>query len=169
MSTSATSRYVVGPADGDSPLKGGLGARQMLRGDRTGERFALVEHPLAPLALGSPVHTHSREDEYSYVLEGRLGVQIGDETLFAGPGDLVLKPRGIPHAFWNGVDEPTRLLEIISPAGFESYFDELGELIPPAVPKPDVAGLDALRTRYGLTMDLDSVGELVERHGLRLG
>ena len=68
------------------------------------------------------MHTHRNEDEYSYVLEGRLGVQLGDEVLEAGPGELVFKPRGVPHAFWNAGDEPLRLLELISPAGFENYF-----------------------------------------------
>ncbi len=80
-------------------------------------------------ALGAPLHTHRREDEYSYVLEGRLGVQLGEETLEAGPGELVFKPRGIPHAFWNAGDDPLRLLELISPAGFENSFREVAPVL----------------------------------------
>ena len=102
-----------------------LGVRFMIEGATTGGAFSLVEHPLPPRALGAPVHTHRNEDEYSYVLEGRIGVQLGDEVLEAGPGDLVFKPRGIAHAFWNAGDEPARLLEMISPAGFENYFRDL--------------------------------------------
>ena len=78
------------------------------------------------------MHVHAHEDEYSYVLEGEVGVQIGDDVRYAQPGDLVVKPRGIPHAFWNRTDEPARLLEIISPGGFERYFAELAPLLAPA-------------------------------------
>src|SRR3712207_4281917 len=106
-----------------------LGVRFMIDGETTGGAFSLVEHPLPPRALGSPLHTHRNEDEYSYILEGRVGVQLGDDVLVAGPGDLVFKPRGQQHAFWNAGDEPARLLEIISPAGFENYFRELAPLL----------------------------------------
>jgi quercetin dioxygenase-like cupin family protein len=102
-----------------------LGTCYLLRGDATGGRFALIEHEIPPHALAAPTHTHQHEDEYSFVLAGRVGVQIGDEEAVAGPGELVVKPRGIPHAFWNAGDEPARLLELISPAGFERYFEEM--------------------------------------------
>ena len=158
---------LVGPGDGKIVNLGGFGARFMIEGATAGGGFALVEHPIAPRTLAAPLHRHANEDEYSYVLEGRVGVQLGDETLEAGPGDLVLKPRGQWHAFWNPGDEPARLLEIISPAGFERYFEEIAPLLPPAVPEPDFAGLAALQARYGLEMDPDSVGPLMEKHGLR--
>src|SRR5918996_971594 len=80
-------------------------------------------------ALGAPLHTHHNEDEYSYVLQGRFGVQLGDDVFEAGPGDLVVKPRGLAHAFWNAGEEPARLLELISPAGFENYFREVAPLL----------------------------------------
>src|SRR4051812_14444193 len=98
-----------------------LGNRYLLRGEETGGRFAMLEHTIAPRALGAPMHTHEHEDEFSLVLAGRGGVQIGDEVTVAGPGDVVRKPRGIAHAFWNAGDEPARLVELISPAGFEAY------------------------------------------------
>jgi uncharacterized cupin superfamily protein len=85
------------------------------------------------------VHTHANEDEYTYVLEGRVGLQLGDEVIEAGPGDLVFKPRGVAHAFWNAGDEPARMLEIISPAGFENYFRELAPLL--AAPERDEAAM----------------------------
>jgi quercetin dioxygenase-like cupin family protein len=142
-----------------------LANRYVLRGDRTEGRFALVEHTLPPRALGAPMHDHEHEDEYSFVLAGRLGAQIGDDLVEAGPGELIVKPRGIPHAFWNAGDEETRVLEIISPAGFEQYFADLA----PHLARPggaDVAALDEIRRRYGLTMDVASIEWLVERHGL---
>jgi hypothetical protein len=87
---------------------------------------------------------------------------------YATAGDLVVKPRGIPHAFWNRTDAPARLLEIISPGGFERYFAELAPLLPPRVPVPDFEALGALQARYGLQMDMESAATIAEREGLTL-
>ena len=145
-------------------IDGPFGARLLIE---AGE-FSLVEHPIAPRTLAAPMHVHEHEDEYSYVLEGEVGVQIGDEVRYARPGDLVVKPRGIPHAFWNRTDEPARLLEIISPGGFERYFAELAPLLPPQVAPPDFAALGALQARYGLQMDMESAATIAAREGLDL-
>jgi mannose-6-phosphate isomerase-like protein (cupin superfamily) len=131
-----------------------------------GDGFSLVEHRIAPHTLAAPAHVHQNEDEYSYVLEGEVGFEIGDETLSAGPGQLVAKPRGIWHAFWNAGDEPARLLELISPRGFEQYFAELAPLLPPARPEPDFEGLAALQASYGMTMDPSTIERLSREHGL---
>ena len=155
---------IVRPGDGDFVELGGLGVRFMA----AGEGFSLVEHPIAPRTLAAPMHVHEHEDEYSYVLEGEVGVQIGDKVLYAQAGDLVFKPRGVWHAFWNRTDEPARVLEIISPGGFERYFAELAPLLPPARLAPDFEGLAALQARYGLTMDMDTVATISEREGLPL-
>ena len=144
-----------------------LGNRYLLRGDETGGRFALLEHTIPPRALAAPMHTHEREDEYSLVLEGRVGAQIGDDVVVAGPGELIRKPRGIPHAFWNAGDEEARLLELISPAGFEAYFTEMAPILNAAGP-PDVAALGEVQGRYGLTMDMTSVDRLAREHRLAL-
>src|SRR5918998_5009525 len=116
----------------------------MLDGGATGGGFALVEHPIEPRALAAPVHTHSREDEYSYVLQGAIGLQVGEEEIYAREGDLVPKPRGVPHAFWNPTNRPALVLELISPAGFENYFRELAPLLAPGGP-PDVKAIAALQ------------------------
>ena len=111
------------------------------------------------------MHTHTHEDEYSYVLEGSVGVQVGDEVRVAKPGDLVFKPRGVPHAFWNAGDTEARVLEIISPAPFSQFFAELAPLMD--TPEgPDFEAVAALQASYGLEMDFDSIGMLVEREGL---
>jgi quercetin dioxygenase-like cupin family protein len=146
---------------------GGFGVRFMVGGDESGGGFSLVEHPLAPRALAAPLHRHVREDEYSYVLEGRVGALLGDEVVIAGPGDLVFKPRNQWHTFWNAGDEPARLLEIISPAGFERYFAELADLGDPREARPE--DLAALCARYDLELDPGSIPGLLERFGLRLG
>jgi quercetin dioxygenase-like cupin family protein len=155
---------VVTPTEGETVELGGLGVRYMT----AGEGFSLVEHPIAPRTLAAPMHVHEHEDEYSYVLEGEVGIQIGDEVRYATAGDLVVKPRGIAHAFWNRTDEPARLLEMISPGGFERYFAELAPLLPPQSDAPDFAGIAALQARYGLTMDMDTAATIAEREGLTL-
>lgn len=163
MTTDST--YVVTPDDRRTLLTGPLGAVLMLAGSTTGGRLSLVEHPLAPRALGSPMHTHHNEDEYSVVLEGVVGAQIGERVLEADVGSVVVKPRGVPHAFWNPRDEPCRLLEIISPAGFENYFEELAGTLSQL--PPDLVALGELAKRYDLDLDPASVPVLVEAHGLR--
>src|SRR5882724_5233126 len=121
-----TTARVVGPADGRAGFLGSIGVRFMIdTAETAGGGFSLVEHPMGPRALAAPLHRHAREDEYSYVLTGRMGALLGDEVLEAGPGDLVFKPRDQWHTFWNAGDEPCRILEIIAPAGFERFFREL--------------------------------------------
>ena len=89
---------------------------------------------MPPRALGAPLHRHNREDEYSFVLEGRVGALLGEEVVYGNKGDLLFKPRDEWHTFWNAGDEPARILEIISPAGFERYFREIVALPPDAAP-----------------------------------
>jgi len=161
-----TAAKVVGPGDGKAGFLGSIGVRFMIDAAQTGGGFSLVEHPMPPRALAAPLHRHTREDEYSYVLEGRVGALLGDDVLVAGPGDLVFKPRDQWHTFWNAGDEPARILEIISPAGFERFFEELVDLggATQAAPR----ALAELCARYALEMDPDSIPGLVERFGLRL-
>ena len=162
-----TMRQLLGSDAGERVNLLALGVRFMIESETTGGAFSLVEHPLPPRALGAPLHTHRNEDEYSYVLEGRVGVQLGEEVLEAGPGDLVFKPRGQQHAFWNAGDEPARLLEIISPAGFENYFRELAPLL--AAPERDEEAIGEVVRRYELDIDFSTIPVLAERHNLRLG
>jgi len=162
----ATAGHLLGPGEGEAVRLLALGVRFMIDGQRTGGAFSLVEHPLPPRALGAPLHTHRNEDEYSFVLEGRFGLQLGNEVLEAGPGDLVVKPRGVPHTFWNAGDEPARLLELISPAGFENYFRELAPLL--TTPDRDEAAIGEVVARYRLDIDFATIPTLAERHSLRL-
>ena len=98
------------------------------------------------------------------MLEGHVGIQIGERLLRAGPGTLVFKPRGVPHAFWNASDAPARVLEIISPAGLEEYFAETAELFAGGGRDPDRAA--ELRRKYHLDIDLGSIPRLIREHGL---
>lgn len=158
---------VIGPNDGKVGFLGSIGVRWMIDGEDAGGDFSLVEHPLPPRALAAPLHLHHREDEYSYVLEGRMGGLLGDEVVEAGPGELVFKPREQWHTFWNAGDEPCRILEIIAPAGFEHFFRELDAL--GGALNADPEQLAALSARYGQEMKPETVPELLERFGLRIG
>ena len=160
----ATAAKIVGPKDGKAGFLGSIGVRFMTYGDETGERFSLVEHPMGPRALAAPLHLHTREDEYSYVVKGRMGALLGDEVVYADAGDLVYKPRNQWHTFWNAGDEPAYILEIISPAGFERFFEELVDM--GGVANADPQTLEEIAARYGHHFRLDSVPELVERFGL---
>src|ERR1700693_5236752 len=155
---------VLGPAEGKAGFLGSIGVRFMIDGETTSGGFSLVEHPMSARALAGPLHRHLREDEYSYVLEGRLGALLGEDVLEADPGDLVFKPRGEWHTFWNAGDDPCRILEIIAPAGFERFFAERVEL--GGVTQADPVVLGTLCERYALEMDPASVPGLVERFGL---
>lgn len=143
---------------------GVVGARFIMDGDPSRGRFSLVEHPIVPRGLAAPMHLHTREDEYSFVLQGRWGFQLGNEVVYADAGDLVYKPRDVWHTFWNATDEPARLLEIISPAGFEQFFVELAALL--KSDPDDLAALAALGARYGVETDPGSTARLVAEHGL---
>lgn len=159
---------VVRSDQGRTLLEGPLGAVLLAGADDTGGAVSFVVHPLAPRALGSPVHTHRHEDEWSFVLAGEVGVELAGQVHVARPGDLVLKPRAVPHAFWNAGDEPARLLEVITPSGFEHYFAEIGALLGGDGP-PDLEALARLAEQHGLDIDLASVPRLAQAHGLRLG
>jgi mannose-6-phosphate isomerase-like protein (cupin superfamily) len=141
-----------------------LGVRFLIGGDATGGSFSLVEHTLPPRGLGAPLHRHANEDECSFVVEGRLGAQLGDEIVEAGPGEVVWKPRGQEHTFWNAGDEPLRFLEVISPAGFEGYFRELAPLLAAG----DREGVAEVAGRYELEIDFSTIPALAERHGLKV-
>jgi quercetin dioxygenase-like cupin family protein len=159
---------ILGPNDGKAGVLAAIGVRFMVGGEESGGGFSLVEHPMPPRALAAPLHRHSREDEYSFVLEGRVGAQLGEEIAYGEAGDLIFKPRDQWHTFWNAGDSPARILEIISPAGFERYFDELVDLPTDREP-PDREQIANTAARYGLELDFGSIPGLLETHGLRFG
>jgi mannose-6-phosphate isomerase-like protein (cupin superfamily) len=157
--------HVLEPHDGKAGFLGSIGVRFMVDGADSGGGFSLVEHPMSPRALAAPLHRHLNEDEYSFVLEGHVGALLGEEVVTAGPGTLIFKPRNQWHTFWNAGDAPARILEIISPAGFEQFFAQVVEL--GGIMKADPQRLGELSAQYGLEMDPSSVPSLVERFGLQ--
>jgi len=167
MLSSRSAPRIVGPTDGKAGSLGSIGVRFMVPGEDTDGGFSLVEHPMLPHHLAAPLHRHNHEDEYSYVLEGRMGALLGDDVVEAGPGDLVYKPRGQWHTFWNAGAEQCRILEIIAPAGFEKFFEELVDA--GRVSGADPSLMEELSKKYAIDFRFDSIPELCERFGLLFG
>jgi uncharacterized cupin superfamily protein len=130
----------------------------------TDGRLSLVEHHAPPGTLIAPLHRHTREDEFSLVLEGRIGVLSDGEEIEAEAGCLVWKPRNAWHTFWNAGDVPVRILEMISPAGLDELFRTIDELT--VFPEPDE--LERMAAPYGVDLDMEGTMAVLERHGLKL-
>lgn len=157
---STSGPLMIQPGAGDHFKLGGFGINWKIDGSSTHGNFSVVHHPMAPRSLAAPLHRHHREDEYSYVLTGKLGALLGDDVVTAEPGTWVFKPRGQWHTFWNAGETPCEIIEVISPAGFEDYFRELAAIW------PDRSKSSELLRKYELDMDFDSVPGLCARFGL---
>lgn len=151
----------VGAAEGHVAHLGGCDARFLVWGEESGGGFSLLEHPVPPRSLCAPLHRHVGVDEYSFVLEGRMGALLGDEVIYVEAGELAFKPRDQWHTFWNAGDEPCRILEVISPGGFEHFFREFDESTRDGSFDPE-----ALSRRYGIEFDMESVPRLCAEFGL---
>src|SRR4051794_21813424 len=143
---------VLRPGEGESVAIPGFGAVFKLASRVPGAEVSIVEHPFAVGTITAP-HRHTREDEHSIVLEGEIGFRSDDSEVVLGPGGYITKPRGQMHAMWNAGDQPGRIIEVITPGGFENYFRELGELlgadgVQTAAARPEFAELAA---KYGIT------------------
>jgi quercetin dioxygenase-like cupin family protein len=156
---------IVQPGAGRSGgLAPGIGVVFKFNGDDTGGAVAIVEHPFDVGAL-VPAHIHTREDEYSIVVEGEIGFRSGDREVVLGPGGYITKPRNEMHAMWNAGSTPARMIEVISPAGFEGFFAQLADLA--AVGPPTLEAMAGLAAGYGLTFgNPDWLPDVVERFRL---
>jgi quercetin dioxygenase-like cupin family protein len=155
---------VVQPGEGATGGLGSIGVDFKLWGRDTGGDISVVEHPF-PVGALVPPHLHTREDEYSIVTVGEIGFRSGDREVVLGPGGYITKPRGEMHTMWNASDVPARMIEIISPAGFENFFRELSELLATGPPEPEQ--VPALAARYGLQFgEPDWLPDVISRYGL---
>src|ERR1700744_2395163 len=119
---------VVQPGEGEYVALPGFGAVFKLSSRANGGEVSIVEHPFE-VGLLTAAHRHTREDEHSIVLAGEIGFRVDDNEVVLGPRGLPTKPRGQMHAMWNAGSEPGRIIEVITPGGFENYFRERGELL----------------------------------------
>ena len=159
---------MVEPGAGRSILlgKGHIKVDFKVWGHQTGGRYAIVEQTIEARRLVPP-NTLTLEDVLLYVIEGRIGVRVGDEVVEAGVGSYVFVHRGVPHAGWNPTDEPARLLVLICPGGLENYYVELADFYA-AGGRPGSPEHEAIRNRYKESGFMDWVPELKSRYGLKL-
>lgn len=163
--TSPPPLTIVQPGEGQSGFLGSIGVDFKLWGHDTGGVLSVVEHPF-PVGALVPPHLHTFEDEYSIVTEGEIGFRSGDREVVLGPGGYITKPRGELHTMWNAGGVPARMIEIISPAGFEHFFHELAEIMASGGPSED-SQLPALAERYGLQFGAPEwLPGLISRFGL---
>ncbi len=148
---------MLGPDDGDMGLIGMVLDRFMVDGPQTGGRFALVEQRFAPHTLAGPVHRHHLEDEYTYVLRGHVMALVDTAEVLASPGELIVKPRLQWHAVWNPGDEEARVLELISPAGLETFFRWLTDH-----PEPSPEHLEEAAAPYQWDVDAHATRRLLD-------
>jgi mannose-6-phosphate isomerase-like protein (cupin superfamily) len=134
-----TRGYVVGPGEGVPGRRPEVKAS----GRSTGGSLTVIE---TTIDGGPPRHTHSREDESFYVLEGTLDVECGEERFRAGPGSFVFLPRNLPHAF-RTVGGPATALLVVTPGGLDEYFAELSAAL---AANADSAQVRTIQQAYGI-------------------
>lgn len=165
---------VVQPGEGDTVALPGFGAVFKLSSLNNGGEVAIVEHPFEVGSI-TPAHMHTREDEHSIVITGTIGFRSDDTEVVLSAGGYITKPRGEMHAMWNAGDEPGRIIEVITPGGFENYFRELSALLdthsddPPGHPLHELPDFIALADKYGVTYgNPDWMDDIIRRYDLNL-
>lgn len=153
-------RLIVGPEDG-THLRGDFKVCVKVRSEDTGGVMSVVEETLEPHAF-IPPHVHDN-DVWVYVLSREIGVLVGEEIATATAGSWALKPRSVMHAMWNASAEPASIIEVLTPAGTERWFEEVTGLAP-----GDEAGFQGACARYGISFLTDSpwISELRSWYGL---
>ena len=139
------------PGEGETTSLFGDTYRVKAAGDETGGTLAVIEAELAPHSSGTPLHVNTREAENYYVIEGTLTFRLGERTVDAPAGSFVHIPQGVVHTHWNATAAPVKMLGVPAPAGFETFFVELAELMATMPPgPPDMSAIGALYERFGL-------------------
>jgi mannose-6-phosphate isomerase-like protein (cupin superfamily) len=121
-----------------------------------GSTYSLVEWVAPPAVPGPPAHIHQVTDEAFFVLDGRFGFLVGNDTVDGPPGAFVRGPKGVIHTYWNQGATPARLLIVISPPGFEGYFEELSEGLAAAGDSQEESM--SVRQRLSAKYDIEVVG-----------
>ena len=162
--TSPFSPKVVAPGEGKTVMLFGVRFSYKIESHDSAGKLAVLEVEIPAHTLVKP-HNHTREDEFSLVLEGTVGVRVGDREMTAGPGSYLVKPRHTPHAMWNATSAPARVIEILAPAGLEAYFEELAPILAEHRTAPEYY---QLAEDYGITICDDWIEELERTHGVKL-
>lgn len=165
MTVVERTRFLVSATDGDAIYDGPIGTTIKVPGAATGGVLSICEMPIAAGYMVPP-HTHHDFDEWSYVLEGNVGARVGDDEFTAGPGAWILKPRRIQHTFWNAGPASAKIIELLTPAGFEEFFRRTAELVASGELTDEL--LESMGAEYGTTVSMDWVDDLAARYGLEV-
>lgn len=153
---------VVRPGDIESTHFPGHDTLLLSDHSATPSEAAVLEISLPARTFGAPPHIHALEDEHFYVLEGTVEFLDRGSTITAGPGSLVVLPRGHLHGFWNLSDEPAKMLLIVTPGEFASFFDAVAMRVKSENPgsPPEVAAIIAeVASRYEVSIHPEKVPE----------
>ena len=142
-----------------------LTVKRSIPSDDFSVSFAVIEHTLPARQLAAPRHRHSREDELSIVLDGRLGALLGDTEVVAENGSCLYKPRGQWHTVWNAGHAPLRFIEVLIPGGVDRYFQQISSMLQ-AAKRPDPDVVRRMAAEYGIEFDFAGVATLCERLGV---
>lgn len=157
---------IIAPGEGRKVSLFEVAFRYAVESGHTDGGLAILEVVIPPGTLVKP-HRHSKEDEYTLVLEGKVGVRLGDHEMEVSAGSYLVKPRHLPHAMWNMSDVAARIAEIVVPGGLEEYFEKLAPILEREDDAAD-ADYEALGVLYGITIEDDWVSDLETRYGVKL-
>ena len=159
---------VIRPDEAESVTLKRTVFRYGFRAEHVDGQLSMLEVTIPPRTLIKP-HVHTREDEFSLILEGTIGVRTADTTVEEVPaGSWLVKPRDIPHAMWNLSDSaPARVLEVVLPGGMERYFEEIEPVLRERGPEW-TQRYNALAEEYGLDILDDWSNELQAKYGITL-
>ena len=130
---------------------GGLEIKYLIDGTVTGAGMGVFELTVPPGARVPPPHSHSKNEEVVYVIEGVLRYSVDDETRDLKAGERMYTPRGSVHAFSNPHDATARALIMLTPDIGLRYFREVAEAAQgPGGPNP--AKMVEVMTRHGLVL-----------------
>jgi mannose-6-phosphate isomerase-like protein (cupin superfamily) len=159
-------KIVVDPQAGRVLMMAGIEATRKVQGDQTSGGFSITEQVAQPGSFVPP-HMHEKFDEVSYVLEGELGVMVGEEEFQVPTGAFVVRPKGVPHALWNIGERSTRFLDMYTPAGHEAFFEEVARMLSAVPPPPLDQVLEAGR-RFDTIFLAELAPPLMAKYNLKM-
>lgn len=128
----------------------------LVGGEQAAGRYSLTEFAAAPPpAPAAPVHIHHDADEAIYVLDGEFQVTLDGQQIGVSAGAFVFVPRGIPHTIANVGAAVGKMLVLLTPPGFEGYWNEMSQLLQRSDGPPDGAVVLALQHKY----HMDTAGQ----------
>lgn len=123
LNTIAHEPAVVLPGDVENTPFPGHQTYLLADHNKTTSKAAILEIEIPARTFGAPPHVHTKEDEHFYVISGNVEFLDREQTISTGPGSLVILPRGHLHGFWNLSEKPAKMLLVVTPGEFASFFD----------------------------------------------